>query len=90
VDVESEYEIQQALSRLAERRTTLVIAHRLSTIRNADRIIFLREGRIAEIGTHERLLELDGSYSRMHHSQNLSRDWRIRSESPVTSAGGGS
>ena len=89
VDVESEFEIQQALSRLAERRTTMVIAHRLSTIRNADRIIFLREGRIEEIGTHDQLLDQDGSYSRMHRSQSLSREWRIRSDSSVTSAGGG-
>ena len=88
VDVESEFEIQQALSRLAERRTTLVIAHRLSTIRNADRIIFLREGRIDEIGTHDQLLALNGSYARMHYSQTLTREWRIRSEAPVATGGG--
>ena len=88
VDVESEFEIQQALSRLAEQRTTLVIAHRLSTIRNADRIIFLREGRIDEIGTHDELLALDGSYARMHYSQTLTREWRLRTETPVATAGG--
>ena len=88
VDVESEFEIQQALSRLAERRTTLVIAHRLSTIRNADRIIFLREGRIDEVGTHDELLALNGSYARMHYSQTLTREWRLRTETPVATAGG--
>ncbi|MCY3802002.1 MAG: ABC transporter ATP-binding protein [Chloroflexi bacterium] len=88
VDVESEFEIQQALSRLAEQRTTLVIAHRLSTIRNADRIIFLREGRIDEVGSHDELLALDGSYARMHYSQTLTREWRLRTETPVATAGG--
>ena len=88
VDVESEFEIQQALSRLAEQRTTLVIAHRLSTIHNADRIIFLREGRIDEVGTHDQLLALNGSYARMRYSQTLTREWRLRTETPVATAGG--
>ena len=88
VDVESEFEIQQALSRLAEQRTTLVIAHRLSTIRNADRIVFLRDGSIDEVGTHDELFALNGSYAHMHYSQTLTREWRIRREAPVATGGG--
>ena len=78
VDVESEMEIQEAVSRLTSGRTVLVIAHRLSTIRNADRIVVFRDGRLIENGSHDELMELDGQYARMVHAQESARDWQVR------------
>ena len=69
LDSDSESKIQQALSRLMEGRTSFVIAHRLSTILDATSIVALKDGRIAEMGTHEELLALDGLYADMYHKQ---------------------
>ncbi|MGV3527177.1 MAG: ABC transporter ATP-binding protein [Candidatus Sericytochromatia bacterium] len=63
VDTETERAIQQNLHSLVQGRTALVIAHRLSTIRQADRILVLRDGQVAEQGTHEGLLLADGIYA---------------------------
>jgi ABC-type bacteriocin/lantibiotic exporter with double-glycine peptidase domain len=68
LDNESEALIQQALKRLTQGRTTFIIAHRLSTIRNADRIVIIDAGRVAEQGTHEGLLALKGIYWQLYTS----------------------
>ncbi|WP_280357226.1 ABC transporter ATP-binding protein [Nocardia otitidiscaviarum] len=65
VDPESETAIQQGLSRLAAGRTVLVVAHRLGTITEADQIVVLDRGRVAERGTHAELLQRDGRYAAM-------------------------
>jgi ATP-binding cassette subfamily B protein len=65
VDTESEQEIQKALSVICKGRTTIAIAHRLSTLKNADIIFVFDDGRIAESGTHEQLLEKQGIYYKL-------------------------
>ncbi|MCE5198812.1 MAG: ABC transporter ATP-binding protein [Armatimonadota bacterium] len=65
VDTQAESQIQQALARLVKNRTTIAIAHRLSTLRQADRLIVLQDGQIAEIGTHDELMDRHGVYWRL-------------------------
>ena len=62
VDVQTEKQIQEAIARLVQGRTTIAIAHRLSTLRNADRLVVLEGGCIVEIGTHAELLEKQGTF----------------------------
>ena len=63
LDTETERAVQQAFDTLAEGRTTITIAHRLSTVRDADQIVVLDHGRVAERGTHTSLLAAEGRYA---------------------------
>jgi ABC-type multidrug transport system fused ATPase/permease subunit len=69
VDPETEVLIQDALTKLMSKRTTLVIAHRLSTIQNATRIIVMHKGQVREVGTHQELIEQRGIYWRLYRLQ---------------------
>ncbi|MYD45711.1 MAG: ABC transporter ATP-binding protein [Gammaproteobacteria bacterium] len=69
IDTESEVLIQEALEVLTTTRTSIIIAHRLQTIQNADRVLVLDEGRVAELGTHDELLQAKGIYHTLHNFQ---------------------
>jgi subfamily B ATP-binding cassette protein MsbA len=71
LDTQSEKHVQEALENLKRGRTTIIIAHRLSTIKNADRIIVLDKGRVAEVGTHESLVEKGGIYNKLQQLQSF-------------------
>jgi ATP-binding cassette subfamily B protein len=69
LDAESERLVKEALDRLMNGRTTLIIAHRLSTVMNADRVVVIDRGRVAESGPHARLMTQDGLYRRLVEKQ---------------------
>jgi ABC-type multidrug transport system fused ATPase/permease subunit len=88
VDTQTEAIIQRALRELLKGRTSFVIAHRLSTIREANRIVVLDEGRIAEIGSHEELLAADGIYANLYRmtfeTEQAARDTERLGEDEAT------
>ena len=65
VDNETEAALQRSINKITQDRTAVIIAHRLSTVRNADRILVVENGGIREDGSHDELIEIDGTYSRM-------------------------
>jgi len=69
VDTRTEIQIQKTMNVLTEGRTSFVIAHRLSTIRDADMIIYMKDGDIKEIGTHDELISQNGMYAELYNSQ---------------------
>lgn len=69
LDTHTEKQVQLALDTVMENCTTFIVAHRLSTIRNADKILVMHDGMIAECGTHSELLSRGGAYASMHHAQ---------------------
>jgi ATP-binding cassette, subfamily B, bacterial IrtB/YbtQ len=77
IDSDNESYIQEAISELVKGKTLLVIAHRLHTITNADQILVMQEGRIAEAGTHEQLISRAGIYSMFCQKLKSKRNWRL-------------
>ena len=78
LDVENETKIQQALSHLVKDKTVLIIAHRMRTIANADHIVVLKEGKVAEEGTPEEVMSTNGIYRHMTNLQMQSAGWKIQ------------
>lgn len=78
VDADNESYIQEAINELCRGKTLLVIAHRLNTIRHADRILVIADGRIAQSGTHEQLMEQDGIYRSFVNARESSQGWNRR------------
>ena len=80
IDPENEHLIQQAISELTRGKTIITIAHRLATIRNADQILVVDDGRIAEAGTHEELMQQEGIYRRFIEIREKAEGWKITVE----------
>lgn len=77
LDVDNETQIQEAISRLIKGKTVLVIAHRMRTIENADKIVVLDGGVVAESGTHDELMKKNGLYARLVKLQTESAEWKL-------------
>ncbi len=80
IDPENEHLIQQAISELTKGKTVITIAHRLATVENADRILVVDDGTIAECGTHEELIKRDGIYKRFTEIREKAEGWHIVAE----------
>ncbi|MEM0991750.1 MAG: ABC transporter ATP-binding protein [Bacteroidota bacterium] len=77
LDPENEIYIQRAIQALVKDKTVIVIAHKLSTIQQADQILVLKDGTIAERGKHQELLNENGLYAKLWHTQQKARGWKI-------------
>lgn len=77
IDPENEHLIQQAISELTKGKTIITIAHRLATTRNADQILVVDDGRIAECGTHEELIAQGGIYKRFTAIRQQAKGWKL-------------
>ena len=77
LDAENETHIQRAISRLVKGKTVLIIAHRMRTVEGADKLVLLKDGKVAEQGSPEELLAKDGIYAKMCQLQQQSGEWRI-------------
>ena len=82
-DPENEHLIQKAFEKLMQGKTVIIIAHRLSTVRNADHIIVMDNGRVAEEGSHDALLQKGGRYASMWKTYNETASWTMEKEVPV-------
>ena len=71
LDTPTEKKIQEAIANLTRGRTTFAIAHRLSTLRSADRIVVLDDGKVAEVGSHEELMQREGLFHRLVETQQV-------------------
>ena len=77
LDVDNETMIQEALSRLIKDKTVMIIAHRMRTVANADKIVVLKDGIVAEEGNPKALLEADGIFAHMQKTQMLADGWKL-------------
>ena len=77
LDAENETEIQQTISRLVEQKTVLIIAHRMRTVENANKIVVLSGGTVAETGTPAELMKQGGAFFRMVKLQTESQNWTL-------------
>ena len=80
LDVDNETEIQEAISGLIKGKTVLVIAHRMRTVENADQIVVLDGGVVAENGTHEELMKKNGLYAKLVKLQTESANWKLNAK----------
>ena len=79
-DPENEYKMQQALQHLLKNKTVIIIAHRLSSIVSAQQIVVLKEGSIAQIGTHQKLSSIPGVYRQMWEAYTDAVQWELKTE----------
>ncbi|HAK68106.1 MAG TPA: multidrug ABC transporter ATP-binding protein, partial [Treponema sp.] len=77
VDPENERDLMAAISELTKEKTVIMIAHRLKTVRNADQIVVIDKGRIAEQGKHDELVKLGGIYARFIDSRKEAVSWKL-------------